>query len=483
MNENLNPVNNLQPFLNYCYTVGMLPTSYKVSMTYEEQVLEAIRYIKEEIIPTVNINALATKELQQKFVELVNFVETYFDDLDIQTEINNKLDEMAEDGTLAELIAQYLQLQGLLCYNNLNELKNANNIAEGSFVKTYGRLSYNDGQGFYYKIRDLINTDIIDNDEIVSLTNFPNLIAEKIHENEINGIFGAINSTYHEYYIDGLLGNDNNTGYSTSAPFKTLKPILNLINKGKLKIDINLKSGQTFVLPFNNDNIPGFSACTIHLRTYGGTEKATITRNMAYTINKSIVWYNCHANINNINIENIGYDMYWDAGSAVLTNCICNCKLTFWGAFVRFTDCKIHTIKARGANLWIESSANYGDSELGCIDSINSKWCIYRTRFRPDWAINNESANNGFFSFVASSVLIFGLNKVYSDVLSLTNKLFFGQGSDFKLLSGIVKETAFTCSTTSPFYACSFIATLSRYNELKNTCDGFNIADGTIIPT
>lgn len=104
MNENLNPVNNLQPFLNYCYTVGMLPTSYKVSMTYEEQVLEAIRYIKEEIIPTVNINALATTELQEKFVELVNFVETYFDNLDVQEEVNIKIDEMAEDGTLEELI-------------------------------------------------------------------------------------------------------------------------------------------------------------------------------------------------------------------------------------------------------------------------------------------------------------------------------------------------------------------------------------------
>lgn len=436
-----------------------------------------------KIIDNLNSLGIETENLSQAFIDLQNYVNDYFENLDVQEEINTKLDEMAEDGTLAELIAQYLQLQGLLCYNNLNELKNANNIAEGSFVKTYGRLKYNDGEGFYYKIRDLINTDIIDNDEIVSLTNFPNLIAEKIHENEINGIFGAINSTYHEYYIDGLLGNDNNTGYSTSAPFKTLKPILNLINKGKLKIDINLKSGQTFVLPFNNDNIPGFSACTIHLRTYGGTEKATITRNMAPNINKSIVWYNCHANINNINIENIGYDMYWDAGSVVLTNCICNCKLTFWGAFVRFTDCKIHTIKARGANLWIESSTTYGDSELGCIDSINSKWCIYRTRFRPDWAINNESANNAFFSFISSSILVFGLNKVYSDNLTLNNKLIYGMGSEIRLASGIVKETAFTCATTSPFYVCSFISTLPRYNELKNTCDGFNISDGTVIPT
>lgn len=133
MNENLRPVNNLQPFLNYCYTVGMLPTSYKVSMTYEEQVLEAIRYIKEEIIPTVNINALATKELQEKFLELVNFVETYFDDLNIQTEINNKLDEMAEDGTLEEIINHEI-------FDELNEKINKTYYSNNSKECTSTRL-------------------------------------------------------------------------------------------------------------------------------------------------------------------------------------------------------------------------------------------------------------------------------------------------------------------------------------------------------
>lgn len=106
MNKNLKPISELPAFLKYCYTVGMLPTSYRISMTYEEQVLEAIRFIKEEVIPIVNSNALATKELQEKFVELVNYVETYLDNLDVQDEVNAKLDQMAEDGTLANLINQ-----------------------------------------------------------------------------------------------------------------------------------------------------------------------------------------------------------------------------------------------------------------------------------------------------------------------------------------------------------------------------------------
>lgn len=38
-----------------------------------------------------------------KFVELKDFVDTYFENLDVQEEINNKIDAMAEDGSLASL--------------------------------------------------------------------------------------------------------------------------------------------------------------------------------------------------------------------------------------------------------------------------------------------------------------------------------------------------------------------------------------------
>lgn len=44
-----------------------------------------------------------------KFVELKDFVDTYFENLDVQEEINNKLDEMVEDGTMSQLLEPYLQ--------------------------------------------------------------------------------------------------------------------------------------------------------------------------------------------------------------------------------------------------------------------------------------------------------------------------------------------------------------------------------------
>lgn len=42
------------------------------------------------------------------FTELQNYVNSYFDNLDVQDEINNKLDEMAEDGSLTNLIKDYV---------------------------------------------------------------------------------------------------------------------------------------------------------------------------------------------------------------------------------------------------------------------------------------------------------------------------------------------------------------------------------------
>lgn len=194
MNENLKPISELPPFLKFCYTVGMLPTSYRISMTYEEQVLEAIRFIKEEVIPTINSNALATKELQEKFVKLVNYVESYLDNLDVQDEINNKLDEMVQSGELTEIITQYLQLAGLLCYDNVNAMKNATNIINGSFVKTFGKTAYNDGLGEFYKIREIQNTDVVDEIKIISITTNSKLIAELIPNAKINSIFNILNN-------------------------------------------------------------------------------------------------------------------------------------------------------------------------------------------------------------------------------------------------------------------------------------------------
>lgn len=45
----------------------------------------------------------------QQFVDLHDYVEDYFTNLDVQEEINNKLDALANDGTLGDLMARYIE--------------------------------------------------------------------------------------------------------------------------------------------------------------------------------------------------------------------------------------------------------------------------------------------------------------------------------------------------------------------------------------
>ena len=162
----------------------------------------------EEINKVIESMNLAGEQVE----ELTN----YFDNLDVQEEINNKLDEMAESGELTDIIAQYLNLAGVLAFNTLNDLKNADNLINGSIAMTFGKNTYNDGLGEFYKIRQLTSQDVIDNDNIVAV-NFSNtLIAEKQHHQFITELNNKIdkkeNNLKNKKFI--FIGDSYNAGQS-----------------------------------------------------------------------------------------------------------------------------------------------------------------------------------------------------------------------------------------------------------------------------
>mgnify|MGYP002516626201 CR=1 FL=1 len=59
-----------------------------------------------KIIKNVNLTGEQVENLTNAFNELKNYVDNFFTDLNVQEEINQKLDEMAESGQLAEIINQ-----------------------------------------------------------------------------------------------------------------------------------------------------------------------------------------------------------------------------------------------------------------------------------------------------------------------------------------------------------------------------------------
>ena len=169
-----------KPFARYCAKV--IPLAFDESMSYYEMLCNLYNYLKTNVVEVINNNAEATEELQKELLKLKEYVDNYFSNLDIQEEINNKLDEMAESGELTDIIAQYLELAGVLAYDTISDMSEAENITEGSICYCLGYQSYNDGQGGYYKIRTVTVSDTIDGFNIVALSTSNTLIAERMPE-------------------------------------------------------------------------------------------------------------------------------------------------------------------------------------------------------------------------------------------------------------------------------------------------------------
>ena len=91
------------------YIAKTLPLAFDESMSYYECICALLEYLNETIVPDINNTNAGLSELQTFYLDLQNYVNTYFDNLDVQQEINNKLDEMAEDGSLTTLISAYIQ--------------------------------------------------------------------------------------------------------------------------------------------------------------------------------------------------------------------------------------------------------------------------------------------------------------------------------------------------------------------------------------
>lgn len=77
------------------------------ALTNYELLCKVVEYLN-NVIANQNTTNETVEELYDAFITLKNYVDDYFENLDVQDEINNKLDEMAGDGTLTGLISVYL---------------------------------------------------------------------------------------------------------------------------------------------------------------------------------------------------------------------------------------------------------------------------------------------------------------------------------------------------------------------------------------
>lgn len=95
----------LQPFRYWCQKV--LPLVYDNSLSYYELLCKVVDYLNKTMEDVETLHGDVTS-LRSAYEELQSYVNNYFATLDVQEEINNKLDSMAKDGTLTNLIRTYI---------------------------------------------------------------------------------------------------------------------------------------------------------------------------------------------------------------------------------------------------------------------------------------------------------------------------------------------------------------------------------------
>ncbi|MBO7692643.1 MAG: hypothetical protein J6T10_08430 [Methanobrevibacter sp.] len=290
MNDNLNPVVKIEPFRRLCMTIGELPTSYLETMTYYEMLVWFTKFLGETVIPTVNNNAEAVSELQAKYIELKTYIDNYFDNLDVQEEINNKLDDMVEAGTLQEIIADYLNSKAIFGFDNVANMKASTNLIDGSYAETLGYYAKNDGGKSLYKIRTITNDDVVDEATIIAL-NDNTLIAELIIDENVNvNQFGAKG--------DGIT--NDTTAFNKAI---TKLDMVNLLNDKTYKLT-SLTIEKDFIIHGNGAKLIDDTSVTYFIYSSVGTRHEIKFDNLKIDLSHSTYGiYFTHTRFKGDNIE------------------------------------------------------------------------------------------------------------------------------------------------------------------------------------
>ena len=139
----------MPPF--FAWLSNNIPAVYDNTMSYYEELVSLIKYLQDTVIPALNADSEAITVVSNAVEQLQKYVDDYFKNLDVQEEINNKLDQMAEDGTLQEIITAYIQANVAWTFDTVADMKLATNLVSGSYARTLGYHALNDGgESLYY---------------------------------------------------------------------------------------------------------------------------------------------------------------------------------------------------------------------------------------------------------------------------------------------------------------------------------------------
>lgn len=276
-----------------------------------------------KIINSTNLTGEQVESLTNAFNNLQDYVNNYFENLNVQDEVDNKLDDMAESGVLADIINEQI-------FNDLNEQiqQNTEDIAE---INSILDENIGDESNIYFISSNTIITDqnnfvgdccfikgekniLIDVGNQIDC----NALINFLINNNINKIDYVILSHYHNDHIGG-----------TGA-----EGLITLLNQSFLDW-----SECTFILPHKNINYNAFIPSSSN-NTFRDRELLIIS-----TLQQKDIPYIWKDNGDILELSNKE-------------------SITFYNTNIDYTDYYNETIDAQGYNV---NYTNYNNFSLICV--------------------------------------------------------------------------------------------------------------------
>lgn len=190
-----------------------------------------------KIINSENTLGTQVENVTNAFIALQNYVNNYFDNLDLQEEVNNKLNDMVADGSLQNIISVYVNENITKTFNTYNDFITDDGLINGMTCKTLGFYEINDGGSCLYK---LTNIQPNDNTYYIELNN--NLYAYIINTNNYFSIKQLGAKENDQSFDNALLFNN---------AFKINKNIL--IPNGNYYIDTDITIPSDITIKWNEN--------------------------------------------------------------------------------------------------------------------------------------------------------------------------------------------------------------------------------------
>lgn len=437
MNEdNIEKAQNVPPFVRY--VASTIPMVFDNSLSYYEA-LGALAKSLQDTVDVVNNNGTVTEEYIQLTKDMKEYMDHYFDNLDVQEEINNKLDSMVSDGTFQTILDGYVQPKLDTLDAKINN-ETATRISEDN------------------QLRILINT-IGNGAPLVADSTAQMTDTSKVYVNTTDGKWYYYNGTTWVVggdYQSAVIGEDTIEPYMTKfLQTYNLLPYTNWV-EGKVYnngVEANLSSGclnRESVMVTGGDTIMAINSSDLTMSDftvveYDEDDTFIKQTRLGYTLNASVVLSDDAAYVKFSSVTNKFSTL--PVNSIMLVKLSDIKKMTNYGSVFEYTSTSRPTISSD--EIFINNE--YGHRIIPRIYRSNLNSSVAGLRFINTYSVEFTSTVTG--SSTTSNVL-FGVY-LYADNVSTDDYIY----------------ADFSKSAVQPTYVSAFIGSSSQ-GQLTNMGDG-----------